>query len=195
MPAHVEVCPLAPVSCPRQCDAPNLTRQCLDAHKRDCPNEPVPCVHAPLGCSHVAPRGQIDQHEQDIGIHFVALSKAFVQLQHAHLQLIDQTQEAFKQNLQILYIRFEERLQIHEGRLKVTEAKLETQAQLLQPLVVKAKQAEARAKAKAETKAKTEAEARAKAEAQAKAEQAEAQSQVSRVVSGSGKTTSYLQRF
>ena len=91
MPAHVEACPLAPVSCPRQCDAPNLTRQGLDAHKRDCPNEPVPCVHAPLGCSHVAPRGQIGQHEQDIGIHFVALSKAFVQLQQsvkAHTALL-----------------------------------------------------------------------------------------------------------
>ena len=57
----------------------------------------------------------------------MALSKAFVQLQQSHLQLIDQTQEAFKQNLQTqeafkenLQMHFEERLQIHE-RLKATE--------------------------------------------------------------------------
>ena len=87
MPAHLEICPYSPVSCPLQCGAPALTRQSLDTHKRDCPKEPVPCIYAPLGCSHVAPRDQMAQHERDIGVHFLVLSKAFIQLQQSHVQL------------------------------------------------------------------------------------------------------------
>ena len=86
LPAHLEACPHAPVSCPLHCGAPNLTRQSLGAHQTDCPNEPVPCVHAHLGCSYVAPRDQIGQHEQDIGLHFVALSKAFMALSKAFVE-------------------------------------------------------------------------------------------------------------
>ena len=86
MPAHLEICPYAPVLCPLQCGAPNLSRKSLDAHKRDCPNEPVPCAHAHLGCSHVAPRGQITQHEQDVAVHFMGLSRAVAEIQ-GYLQL------------------------------------------------------------------------------------------------------------
>ena len=60
----------------------------------DCPKQPVPCIHAPLGCSHVAPRDQMAQHEQDIGVHFLALSKAFV-LQQQQIQDL-------QENLQLL---------------------------------------------------------------------------------------------
>ena len=49
---HLEACPHAPVSCPLHCGAPNLTRQSLGEHQTDCPNEPVPCVHAHLRCSY-----------------------------------------------------------------------------------------------------------------------------------------------
>ena len=141
MPAHVEVCPLAPLSCPRQCDAPNLTRQCLDVHKKDCPNEPVLCIHAPLGCSHVAPRGQIGQHEQDIGIHFVALSKVFVQMQ---------------ERLKAVEARLEDQTTLLQPLVAEAEARAKAEA-------------EARAKAEAEARAKAEAEARAKAEAELRA--------------------------
>ena len=87
MSAHTEICPHAPVACPRQCKALNLTRQTLDAHRRDCPNEPVPCVHAPLGCSHVAPRCEIVQHEQNSEVHLSVLrSKAFAEQQQIYQQ-------------------------------------------------------------------------------------------------------------
>ena len=79
--AHLETCPHAPVSCPLHCGAPKLTRRSLGAHKTDCPNEPVQCVHAPLGCSYVAARGKIGKHEEDTGLHFLSLSKAFVEQQ------------------------------------------------------------------------------------------------------------------
>ena len=86
MPAHLEICPYAPVLCPLQCGAPNLTRNSLDVHKRVCPNEPVRCAHAHLGCSHVAPRGQITQHEQDVAVYFMGLSRAVAEIQ-GYLQL------------------------------------------------------------------------------------------------------------
>eukprot|EP00731_Ephydatia_muelleri_P025366 Em0017g449a len=79
--AHLVTCPHAPVSCPLHCGAPKLTRRSLGAHKTDCPNEPVQCVHAPLGCSYVAARGKIGKHEEDTGLHFLSLSKAFVEAQ------------------------------------------------------------------------------------------------------------------
>ena len=85
MPDHIEICPQAPMSCPLQCGAPNLTRESILTHKKECPNEPVPCAHAHLGYPHVAPRGQIAQHEQDIGVHFMGLSKAVAELQQYYL--------------------------------------------------------------------------------------------------------------
>ena len=89
------------------------------------------------------------------------------------MQLIDQTQESFKQNLQMQNMHFEEgqqvlsaffeerlqhvsslmeeRLQVHEERFEAVEAELVDQTTLLQPLKLeaqaKAKQAEARAQA------------------------------------------------
>ena len=78
---HLITCPHAPVLCPLHCGAPKLTRLSLGAHKTDCPNEPVQCVHAPLGCSYVAARGKIGKHEEDTGLHFLSLSKAFVEQQ------------------------------------------------------------------------------------------------------------------
>ena len=134
MSAHLEICPYAPVACPIQCGAPNLTRQSLDAHKRDCPNEPVPCVHAPLGCSHVAPRDQIAEHEQDNGVHFVALSKAFVQLQQSH----EQQQQSHHQ----LHQMFEEKLQVQMSLLEKLQAQaaiFEEDLHILQPVVASAK--------------------------------------------------------
>ena len=103
MPAHLEVCPYAPVPCPRQCAVGNLMRQNLEAHKNECPNEPVPCVHAPLGCSHVAPRSEIIGHEQDIAIHFSSLrSKVFAEQQQAYQQKMDEMTQVFEQKLQTL---------------------------------------------------------------------------------------------
>ncbi|KAL5508961.1 hypothetical protein EMCRGX_G004233 [Ephydatia muelleri] len=171
MPAHLEVCPLAPVLCPRQCDTPNLTRQCLDAHKTDCPNEPVLCVHAPLGCSHVAPRGQIGEHEQDIGVHFVALSKAFVQLQQSHVRLKQSHVQLQRSHVQLQQPHVQLQ-QSHVQLQRSVETKLEAQATLLQPLVAEAQaraEAKARAKAKARTKARAKARAKAKARAEAQA--------------------------
>eukprot|EP00731_Ephydatia_muelleri_P029187 Em0020g831a len=156
MPAHVEVCPYAPVSCPRECGDPKLTRRSLDAHRSDCPNEPVPCVHAPLGCSHVAPRGQIGQHERDIGIHFVTLSKAFVQLQQSHEQRINQMEEKLQAQSSLL------------ERLQVQAAIFQEGLLVLQPVMAKARaEAEARAEAIARAQAKARAEAKARADAQA----------------------------
>ena len=142
MSAHLEVCPYAPVSCPLKCGAPNLTRQSFDAHKRDCPNEPVPCVHAPLGCSHVAPRGYISEHEQDIGVHFVALSKAFVQLQQSHEQQIHQLHQMFEEKLQVQMSLLE--------KLQAQAAIFGEDLHILQPVVAKAKVEAEAARAKAE---------------------------------------------
>ena len=140
MPTHLETCPYAPVSCPLQCGAPKLIRQSVEAHKKDCPNEPVPCVHAPLGCSHVAPRGEIGRHEQDIGIHFVALSKAFVQQQEtlrAQATLFDRLQA------QVSLL----------DRLQAQASLLNEKMSFLQPMM-----AEAEAKRQAEADAKRQAE-------------------------------------
>ena len=119
MPAHLEVCPYAPVPCPRQCCAVDLIRQRLEAHKRECPNELVPCIHAPLGCSHVAPRGQIVRHERDFELHFRSLSKLYVeqeqqirQMKLAFEELFQAQAAVFQQELQGQTARFEEKLQI-----------------------------------------------------------------------------------
>ncbi|KAL5473666.1 hypothetical protein EMCRGX_G028176 [Ephydatia muelleri] len=91
MAAHREVCPYAPVPCPRQCAAMDLIRLSLEKHKIECPNEPVPCVHAPLGCSHVAPRSEIIGHEQDIAIHFhLCSTKVFAEQQEASLKKMNE---------------------------------------------------------------------------------------------------------
>ena len=157
MPAHIEICPYAPVSCPLLCGAPAITRQSIDAHMRGCPRKPVSCIHAPLGCSHVAPRDQITQHEQDIGSHFMALSKAFVQLQQSHEQQILQMQQMFEEKLNKQSVLIEQ--------LQTRVAMFVEDLHHLQPIVIKAK-------AKAEA-AKGEAEA-AKAKAKAEAEAAKA---------------------
>ena len=113
MPAHLEVCPYAPVPCPRQCAVGNLMRQNLEAHKNECPNEPVPCVHAPLGCSHVAPRSEIIGHEQDISIHFSSLrSKVFAEQKQAYQQKMDEMTRVFQQKLQTLEEKIT-KLQLH----------------------------------------------------------------------------------
>ena len=156
MPAHLEVCPYSPVSCPLQCGAPALTRQSLDTHKRDCPKEPVPCIHAPLGCSHVAPRDQMAQHERDIGVHFLVLSKAFVQLQQSYEKL----QQSHVQQITLMQQMFEKKLQVHTLLFEQLQAQVRTFGEdlhYLQPAVVKAK-AEAEAEA-ARLRVKAEAEA------------------------------------
>ena len=158
MAAHIEVCPLAHASCPRQCGAPNLTRKSLDAHRSDCPNEPVSCVHAPLGCSHVAPRGQIGQHERDVGLHFVALSKTFVQLQQSHELL----QRSHKQQIHQMQ-QMEGTLQAQSSvleRLQLQATLFEEGFDVLQPVMAKA-----RAEAEAAEAAARAAQARARAEA------------------------------
>ena len=106
MPAHLETCPYAPVPCPRGCGARDLIRRGLDAHKSDCPNEPVPCVHAHLGCSHVAPRCEIIQHEQDVAVHFSALSKLYVEQQRQ----IHQMEQVFEEVLQAQTALFQQKL-------------------------------------------------------------------------------------
>ena len=101
MSTHTEICPHAPVACPQQCKALNLTRQTLDAHRRECPNEPVPCVHAPLGCSHVGPRYEIVQHEQNSEVHFSALrSKAIAEQQQVYQQQLDKMRQMFEKKLE-----------------------------------------------------------------------------------------------
>ena len=106
MPAHLEICPYAPVPCPRQCGALNLIRQSLEAHKKNCPNELVPCAHAPLGCPHVAPRCKIVRHEQDFEVHFAALSKLYVEQR----QQIHQMQQLFEEVLQAQAALFQQKL-------------------------------------------------------------------------------------
>eukprot|EP00731_Ephydatia_muelleri_P028848 Em0020g492a len=134
MAAHLEVCPYAPVPCPRQCAAADLIRPSLEKHKNECPNEPVPCVHAPLGCSHVAPRSEIIGHEQDIAIHFSSLrSKVFAEQQEAYQQKMDEMKQVFQQKLQTLEEKITKQ-QIFEEKLKEQNTllrKLEEQNALL----------------------------------------------------------------
>ena len=134
MPAHIEICPYAPVSCPLQCGAPAFTRQSLPTHKMDCTKEPVPCIHAPLGCSHVAPRDQMAQHVRDIELHFLTLSKAFVK-QQQQMEGMQQQIQDLRENLQLL----------------VDEAKAEEKARAKAEEKARA-QAQARARAKARAK-------------------------------------------
>ena len=148
MSAHLETCPYASVSCPLQCGATNLIRKSLEAHKVDCPRELVPCVHTPLGCSHVAPRCEIGQHEQDVGIHFISLSKAFVQLQLSHGQQINQMQETFKEKLQMQTAQFEERLKLQATSF---EERLQAQVEeILQRIILLESESKKQAKKLAE---------------------------------------------
>ena len=109
---------------------------------RGCPRKPVSCIHAPLGCSHVAPRDQITQHEQDIGSHFMALSKAFVQLQQSHEQQILQMQQMFEEKLNKQAFLIEQ--------LQTRVAMFVEDLHHLQPIVIKAKAKAEAAKAEAE---------------------------------------------
>eukprot|EP00731_Ephydatia_muelleri_P020702 Em0013g429a len=188
MLAHVEVCPYAPVSCPRKCGAKSLVRQSLDAHRKDCLKEPIACVHAPLGCSHVAPRSEILLHEQDVALHFsIASSKAFAEQQQLYQQQISELKQMFEQKLHILEMKLEEQMTLFNSRQQkqtelmekslekqATTFKMQQQAQLsllkenleeikmsLQPLVAKA-EAEAKAAEKAAEAKKKLAQARAK---------------------------------
>ena len=123
MPAHIEICPYAPVPCPRQCGVLDLTLKNVDAHKRDCPNEPVQCVHAPLGCLHVAPRYRIAQHEQDFEIHFVALSKAFAEQRRTYEQKL-QEKNTLLEKLQAEIGALDKKLQLlHAKDVAETEAR------------------------------------------------------------------------
>ena len=77
-------------------------RQSLNAHKKECPKERVACVHAPLGCSHVAPRNEIVLHEQDSALHFSAVrSKAFAEQQQFYQQQLSEMKQMFEQKLHI----------------------------------------------------------------------------------------------
>ena len=113
MPAHISICPHTLVSCPRQCGAQTLARQSLDAHRKDCPKEPVPCVHAPLGCSHVAPRGEIVRHEQDVEVHYsVIRSKAFAEQQQFYQQQVSEMKHLLEQKLQSFECKFDEQAKL-----------------------------------------------------------------------------------
>ena len=191
MPAHIEICPYAPVSCPRECSAQTLVRHCLNAHRKDCPREPVACIHAPLGCSHVAPRSEIVLHEQDIALHFSAIrSKAFAEQQKFYQQQISEMKQMFEQKLEEQIVLFnsrqDEQTALMEERFEQAftrqqEAQLSLKEYLegikssLQPLVDKA-EAEAKAAALAAEKAaalkRNQAEAK-RVQAEAKRVQAE----------------------
>ena len=126
MPAHVEVCPYAHVLCPRECGAQTLVRQSLNAHKKECSKEPVACVHAPLGCSHVAPRNEIVLHEQDIALHFSAVrSKAFAEQQQFYQQQISEMKQMFEQKLHIFETKLEEHLMLFNWRQEEQSALME----------------------------------------------------------------------
>ena len=150
--------------------------------------EPVACVHAPLGCSHVAPRSVIVLHEQDIAQHFSAVcSKAFAEQQQFYQQQTIEMKQMLEQKLHIFETKLEEQMMLFNSRLEEqTEERLERQTttftrqqktQLsfvkeslegielsLQPLVEKA-EAEAKAAALAAEKATTLAEAKRKQQA------------------------------
>ena len=153
--------------------------------------EPVACVHAPLGCSHVAPRSVIVVHEQDIALHFLTVrSKTFAEQQQFYQQQTIEMKQMFEQKLHIFETKLEEQMMLFNSRLeeqtKLMEERLERQttaftrqqkAQLsfvkeslegielsLQPLVEKAK-AEAKAAALAAEKAAMLAEAKRKQQA------------------------------
>ena len=175
MPTHLETCLYAPVPCPLQCGASKLTRGSLGAHRGDCPKENVACVHAPLGCSHVAPRDQIAQHEQDIRVHFMALSKAFVQLQQSHQQLKELHQQVQKSHQEQI-CQLDQKLQVQSSLLEKLQAQAAVHGKdlhTLRPMVASARAEAAKVKADA-ARAKAEAEVKADAEAKTRAEAAKA---------------------
>jgi len=62
---HEEMCPKYPLVCPNKCEAKNVLREDMQAHKKECPLEMVQCQYSTVGCNTMIVRKNLLKHNQE----------------------------------------------------------------------------------------------------------------------------------
>lgn len=62
---HQEKCTKFPQSCPNKCEVGTLFRKDMEAHRKECPLEVIPCEYQSVGCEVKIIRKKRRQHEMD----------------------------------------------------------------------------------------------------------------------------------
>ena len=67
---HLDTCPNVIIPCPNTDCKVSLARCDLSAHRSTCEFEKVPCKYAGIGCKEELLHGDLEQHENDVILHF-----------------------------------------------------------------------------------------------------------------------------
>ncbi|XP_065902702.1 TNF receptor-associated factor 4-like [Dysidea avara] len=62
---HKEQCPKHPLPCPNKCKVRKITREIMQAHRKECPLEIVQCGYHNMGCEERMMRKRKKKHERD----------------------------------------------------------------------------------------------------------------------------------
>ncbi|XP_065902707.1 TNF receptor-associated factor 4-like [Dysidea avara] len=62
---HEEECPKLTISCPNKCKAMGITREDMEAHRKECPLEMVQCEYHSMGCEERMLRKRKRNHEEE----------------------------------------------------------------------------------------------------------------------------------
>ena len=62
---HKEQCPKVPLSCPNECEAGDIIREDMEAHRKECPLEMIQCEYHNVGCEERMMRKRKRNHEEE----------------------------------------------------------------------------------------------------------------------------------
>ncbi|XP_065902114.1 TNF receptor-associated factor 4-like [Dysidea avara] len=72
---HVEECPKLPLSCPNNCEVGSVSREEMEAHRKECPLEMVQCEYHNVGCEERMMRKRKKNHEEEKMEEHLSLTK------------------------------------------------------------------------------------------------------------------------
>ena len=59
---HYDECPAYPLTCPNKCGVDGIKRRDMADHRNKCPQEPIECPFAEVGCKNMICRHELDSH-------------------------------------------------------------------------------------------------------------------------------------
>ena len=62
---HKEECPNLPLPCPNKCEVGSVSREDMEAHKKECPLEMIQCEYRNVGCEVTMARKDQEKHEDE----------------------------------------------------------------------------------------------------------------------------------
>ena len=85
---HKEECPKLPLPCPNKCEAGSVSREDIEAHRKECPLEMIQCEYHNVGCEVTIARKDMEQHnDQAVKEHLQLTTHKLVAAQKQILNL------------------------------------------------------------------------------------------------------------